>query len=336
MPRAQPLILAAQASALALIAQGPAAAQTSAFSTFTPIPASVPAGSLPESAPFFLSNPAWTQRSIADRTTRQNAGQFNSGTWDMIDTNRTGADRGRYLFTGFETNQPGIQRTDRVTGTTVTLWNAPTPGAARGFDAARWPPFGTYLTAEESWGPQPQSYGRRFELTNPVTAAAGAGNLIHRNAVARVSHEGLAFDKNNNLYYIDEANGGSIYRFASATPNTGATANATGAAAWINFSNATGTGPPAPPISGSPATPTATAWRESVARWMTMSTIGAEPSGLYFDVTNPNIAFINIQHPTSGVDRMIEISAVPASVPEPGAVSLLGVAAGILALSRRR
>ena len=41
--------------------------------------------------------------------------------------------------------------------------------------------------------------------------------------IPRVSHEGLAFDKNNNMYFIDELNGGSIYRYNSATPNAGAT-----------------------------------------------------------------------------------------------------------------
>ena len=155
--------------------------------------------------------------------------------------------------------------TNRTTGTTVTLWNAPAAApalnSAIGFDAARWTPFGTYLTAEESWGAQPQPYGRLFELTNPTTAAPGAGTLIHRNAIARVSHEGLAFDKNNNLYYIDELNGGSIYRFASATPSTGATflhagtnavlrvgtgttPNATGPATWVPFTTAAGIGLP--------------------------------------------------------------------------------------------
>ena len=456
-------VLFAAAAAIA-VATGAAEAQTSNFSNFTPIPASVPAASLPETAPFALSNPAWTQRSIADRTTQLNAGQFNTGTWDMIDTNRTGADRGRYLFTGFETTRAGIQRTDRTTGTTVTLWNAPaaapSPTAAVAFDAARWTPFGTYLTAEESWGAQPQPYGRLFELTNPTTATAGGGTLFHRNAIARVSHEGLAFDRNNNLYYIDELNGGSIYRFASATPATGATfldagtnavlrvgtgttPNATGAATWVPFTTAAGAGLPGAvtitdpngitavdgrattdvaafkgtdyqrpedleiqtlangdevlyvatttthavysinlatsqvqlfvdrttideatglPVGSALTNPDnlavdadgniyivedqpggqADIWfardanrdgvAESVARWMTMSTAGAEPSGLYFDVTNPNLAYINVQHPSSGVDRMIEISAVP----EPGALALFGSAVGLLALGRRR
>jgi hypothetical protein len=32
---------------------------------------------------------------------------------------------------------------------------------------------------------------------------------------------------------------------------------------------------------------------------------------LYFDLRNPNRAFVNIQHPASDVDRLIELSASP-------------------------
>ena len=114
------------AAALALAFAVPAAfAQSSPFADFTALPASVAAGSLPESAPFLLGNSRWTQTSIADRAAQAAAGQFNSGAWDMIDTNRTGADIGRYLFSPFETSQAGVQRTDRVTGQTVTMWASP-------------------------------------------------------------------------------------------------------------------------------------------------------------------------------------------------------------------
>ena len=40
-------------------------------------------------------------------------------------------------------------------------------------------------------------------------------------------------------------------------------------------------------------------------------TVGSEFTGLFFDIRNPNRAFVNIQHPASGVDRLIEISASP-------------------------
>jgi len=63
-----------------------------------------------------------------------------------------------------------------------------------------------------------------------------------------------------------------------------------------------------------------------------MSTVGAEPSGLYFDIFNPNVAFVNIQHPSSGVDRMIQITAVPE--PETYAMMLVGI--GLVGWQLRR
>ena len=39
----------------------------------------------------------------------------------MIDTNRTGADAGRYLFTPFETSTAGVMRVDTWTNTTQIL-----------------------------------------------------------------------------------------------------------------------------------------------------------------------------------------------------------------------
>ena len=159
------LLPVAGAIALAFTSQLASAAATN-FTNFTPISASVAAGSLPESAPFAFGSSNFSQLSIADRTTQLAAGQFDSGSWDMIDTNRTGVDAGRYLFTVFETSQAGVTRYDRNSGVTTTLWKAPAAAlalnSAVAFDASRWTPFGTYVTAEESWGTQPQPYGRLF------------------------------------------------------------------------------------------------------------------------------------------------------------------------------
>lgn len=207
-PAAVHTITTASLPALVLLAAAApfAAAQPASlsnFSNFTPLAASVPAVALPPETPFQFGNASWTQLSIADRATQLTGGQFNTGAWDMIDVNRSGPDAGRYVFTVFETSQSGIQRTDRITGATVTLWAAPAPGSALAFDPSLWTPWGTVLTAEEAWGQQPMPCGRLFELTNPVSATgtkgADAGNLLQRNAVARVRHEGLAFDSADNL-----------------------------------------------------------------------------------------------------------------------------------------
>ena len=145
-----------------------------------------------------------------------------------------------------------------MTGTTKTIVAPGTQGFVSG-DASRWAPWGGYLTAEESWGPG-SNKGRLFEVTNPVTATGTSdSNFVVRSVIPHVSHEGLAFDKDNNFYFIDELNGGSIYKYVSANPNAtngddyfaagqtfamlvsgGSNANAVGAVTWAAITNATG------------------------------------------------------------------------------------------------
>lgn len=52
---------------------------------------------------------------------------------------------------------------------------------------------------------------------------------------------------------------------------------------------------------------------EGIARWSSNGAVGSEFTGLYFDLRNPNRAYVNIQHPQSGVDRTIEITTQPNS-----------------------
>ncbi|MEQ1516534.1 MAG: alkaline phosphatase PhoX, partial [Usitatibacteraceae bacterium] len=204
------------AIALAIAATSAVAAGTS-FKDFTPLVGDVGAGTLPEAAPFRLSAPHFSQMTIVARD--PSGTRFDTGNYDMHTLNENGPDAGRYLFTVFETGQAGIQRTDLRNMTTTTIWSSPAAAPALNshvaFDASRWTPWGTFLTAEESWNDfgQPVSiYGRLFEVTNPL-AQPNEVKLVHRSILPRVSHEGLAFDKKNNLYFIDERNGGNIYRF---------------------------------------------------------------------------------------------------------------------------
>ena len=198
----------------------------------------------------------------------------NSGNWDMITVNETGQKKGRYLFTVFETGQSGVQRHDLNTGATDTIWQSLEPGGHVAFDACYWTPWGTLITAEESWQTAPNGstspYGRLFEFKNPLQAPGifeplgpdsnDGAVFVHQNKIPRTSHEGIQFDKAGNMYFIDELNGGSIYKYTSAAVirgpgkpsyfaagqtsvlrvGDGNTPNATGSYTWVPFTTASG------------------------------------------------------------------------------------------------
>ncbi|NNM78122.1 DUF839 domain-containing protein [Sphingomonas sp. ID1715] len=72
----------------------------------------------------------------------------------------------------------------------------------------------------------------------------------------------------------------------------------------------------------------------SLARFASLSSLGAEPTGLYFDITNPFRAFVNVQHPSDGIDRMVEFSL--ASVPEPATWAMMIGGLGLMGAAVRR
>ncbi|MGE3509520.1 MAG: alkaline phosphatase PhoX [Vicinamibacterales bacterium] len=429
------------------------------FADFTPLPASA-GPTVDESAPITFGNPAFRQWSIADRQSQLGLLMPNSGNWDMITTNETGRRRGRYLFTVFETGSSGVQRHDLRTGQTETIWQSMGTPGHRSFDASFWTPWGTFITAEESWTTAANGsnspYGRLFELRNPIDAPAvyeplnafsnDGADFVHRNVIPRTSHEGIQFDSDWNMYFIDELDGGNIYKFVSSATKRdvrrgkadyfaagqtfvlrvgdGNTPNATGSYSWVPFTTPSGTALPGAltiidtngvtsvdarnttnlagfkgtdymrpedlqlqkthkgeflyvattttnevyrldlrrqtiavfanrdtidlatgaPIGTALASPDnlaldhdgfvyivedrnggvdddiwfAADWNgdgdlldenEGLGRWASNGTPGSEFSGLYFDPKRPHRAWVNIQHPASGNDRMIEIYA---------------------------
>jgi secreted PhoX family phosphatase len=144
------------------------------------------------------------------------------------------------------------------------------------FDACYWTPWGTLITAEESWetaAPGSTSpYGRLFELKNPTEAPGitdpltsssnDNADFVHQNVIPRTSHEGIQFDKAGNMYFIDELNGGNLYKYTSAAPfasvkngkadyfaagqtfvlrvGNGNTPNAVGSYIWVPITDADG------------------------------------------------------------------------------------------------
>ena len=441
-PNKRTLAISLIVSASSVFASG------TSFDHFTPMTGDVGAGTLPEAAPYKLSSPCFSQMTIVARDVAQ-TGRFDSGNYDMHTANETSPDAGRYLFSVFETSQAGIQRTDLRTMLTTTIWASPALNSHVAFDASRWTPWGSFLTAEESWSDdpsQPSVHGRLFEVTNPLAAPADI-RIVHRGILPRVAHEGLAFDQNNTLYFIDERSDGHVFKFTSTHPHAdngddyfaagqtfvlrvddGRVKEAIGAATWIPLTDSNGVPLPGAVVVTDPnglkaldgrATPKLPAFlgtrfdrpedmeiktlkhgqqmlfvaattnhkvftidlsgntvklfasrntldmatglpvgsaftnpdnlaidaegnlyivedqpggvediwfaqdknsdgvAEAIGKWASLSTVGAESSGLYFDKAplsgvegfKPNVAYINVQHPASGVDRTIMISA---------------------------
>ncbi len=265
------------AAALGLIMASSAYADDNRFSDFTPLVASS-GPTADEATPITLGNLNFNQQSIADRFTQLDANIPNAETdllkpaaWDMNTLNETGKQKGRFLFTVFEQGKAGVQRHDLKTGVTETLWQSQSNHTS--FDPSFWTPWGTFITGEESWGTGSNN-GRLFELknpttapgiTNPLTANSNAGaDFVHQNVIPRTSHEGMQFDKDGNLYFIDELNGGNVYKYVSAAKMSkvkdgkadyfaagqtfvlrvgdGNTPNATGAYTWVPFTNTSGQG----------------------------------------------------------------------------------------------
>jgi sugar lactone lactonase YvrE len=427
------------------------------FSDFTPLTSSA-GPTIDEAAPITFGNSEVRQESIADRASQLASLVPNAGAWDMNTLNATGHRRGRFLFTVFETGASGVQRHDLQTGETETIWQSWPGVPATRFDPSFWTPWGTLITAEEDWGDcgaPAYACGRLFEFKNPTTAPgiftpvgpfsnAGA-NFAHQNVIPRTSHEGIQFDDDGNMYFIDELNGGNIYKYTPAARfdrvmagradyfaagrtsvlrvGDGNTPNATGAYVWIPFTDATGAALPGaltitdgngitsvdgrnttklPAFKGTGynrpedaqiqtvkgrqylyfnATGTHQTYRldlthktiavfadrntidlatglpvgsefsspdnlavdhdgniyivedepggvsddiwfardlnkdgdlldpgEGIGRWASNGTLGSEFTGLYFDPFNKRRAWVNIQHPASGVDRTIEIT----------------------------
>lgn len=126
---------------------------------------------------------------------------------------------GRYIFLPHETQYgAGLTRYDTVTDKAVNLFKGDMNGKLGtwtsdygALDPATWTPVNTLLVGEE-WSGQ----GRIFEVMNPMADVANGETVVvnELNSIPNVSHEGLRFNHAGTaLYFIDEDNSGSIYKF---------------------------------------------------------------------------------------------------------------------------
>jgi uncharacterized protein len=140
-----------------------------------------------------------------------------SSMWDMVSYD----DRGRFVFIPHETPfGAGASRFDFKTGKSEVLLAGDGKGAEgdwsndwAAFDPSTYSTNGTLLLAEE-WSGE----GRVIEILNP---RARADKIKYRelDSIANVAHEGLRFSKDGHtLYFVDEWNSGSIYKFVMCDP----------------------------------------------------------------------------------------------------------------------
>jgi secreted PhoX family phosphatase len=132
---------------------------------------------------------------------------------------------------------PGLVRINLATGQSTTIVTGTTS-----CDPVHATPWGTILFGEEAGGGP--NGGRMYELIDPLnttgvtlnratgafTGGTGAGNLVARPALGRLSFEGLALYPSGVTYYGDEnrpgngVGGGAYFKFIPATlrdPNAG-------------------------------------------------------------------------------------------------------------------
>ncbi|MEZ5963561.1 MAG: DUF839 domain-containing protein [Planctomycetota bacterium] len=198
-------------------------AANSVFAQTFPLPATTTDRTAVEGTAPFLAPTRMVQRRITDRNTLSLIGlPATFGNWDMVTFDATS----RYVFVPAEVGAgAGIFRYDTQTGVFTTLFvgnntgiresnpanfNSAATDYAR-IDPCTLTPWNTIVTGEETTG------GRFFEVTNPL-AASGPYTTVWRSKIPAVAHEGIRFDSHGTLYFIDEDNSGSIYKFVPATP----------------------------------------------------------------------------------------------------------------------
>jgi hypothetical protein len=138
---------------------------------------------------------------------------------DMNTVNEAGRTAGCYLYRTHDVDNGGSvsvvdlcgDRGERVlvqaTDGAGPAPAVPTFETGRDLDSIVWTPWGTILFAEED--PLGHIYEIELDPGDPMTAVA----VYHRGNVGLTCHEGLELGPDGALYFINEQNGGSIFRF---------------------------------------------------------------------------------------------------------------------------
>lgn len=198
----------------------------SAIEPFTPLTASATLVNTNENAGPFLLPAGWLQQKIVD-VAALNAlfGGAYPIAFRAFDQLAIGGASSQLIYIPHEVSAgAGVTRYDRATNSATILIQGnssvvfdlnPADGWSHlsddfgAFDPAVLTPDNHLLVAEEWSGA-----GRIFELLNPESATGpGDANWRWLAKIPAVAHEGLKVDTAGNLYFGDEWNSGSIYKF---------------------------------------------------------------------------------------------------------------------------
>lgn len=208
---------------VAVLVAGSLAAQNSTF----PMLNSAPDTTANEATAPYVIPSRMTQRLVVDRTTLVNNGLNPTLiNWDMVAFDPSS----RFIFIPAENfgGGGGVFRYDTQTGAHIEIFtgnnNGPTTrnpdpttfnhlnDETNANDPCTWTPWNTIVFGEESTG------GRFFECTNPLSPNGPFNVVWHGASIPAVRHEGMRFDGDGYMYFIDESNSGSIYRFIPDVP----------------------------------------------------------------------------------------------------------------------
>lgn len=164
-----------------------------------------------------LTNMAEIEGDIAQSIVRVPGLGSSASMFDMVSFDPTG----KYLFIPHETSVgAGVSRYSIEDDEAVVLFSGDMGGLDGewsndygAFDPSTFTPNGTVLLGEE-WSGE----GRLIEVLNPFADPADI-QIRELESIANVSHEGLRFGLDQRaLYFVDEWNSGSIYKFVMTTP----------------------------------------------------------------------------------------------------------------------
>jgi len=253
-----------------------------------------------------------TQTLITNRNTLIANGLNPSLTnWDMA----TFDPSGRYIFVPCENfgGGGGVFRYDTQTGTHIEIFTGNGLGVAtRNSDPATfdhttdetaandpcsWSPWGTIVFGEETTG------GRFFECTNPLSPNGPFNVVWHAGSIPAVRHEGMRFDSAGNLYFIDESNSGSIYKFVPTTYG-----DLSSGQTFVLSIDAYAADPNAVPNENFNSASNQLTTRVGQATWVAMTDVNGAP----LTPTNP-FTYVTV---TSGQAAADEVFATPFGRPE--------------------